>query len=153
MMPWFPHDPEKGYAVSQENLEGLRKNHPLIDRMIEEGRMIIYNLSSSKEFNKSSKVYATAINSADTLFNMLVSNGVKVMYSLGVDGGTTYSEHFCDLVPLRNMRDSFDEQDPVIEAICKNAGAKFIKLQHQENIEKIMGIDGKEYDAKDYMKL
>ena len=139
MMPWHPHDVSFGYAASPKNLESFSHDIPVLKKMIDEGRVIFYNLSSAEEYNDESRIYATAINSADTLFHIFVANGIKTMHSLGVDGGKDYSEEFSDLTPLRNGRSSFDEQDPVIEAISSAADANFIRLQDKPEIKVFVG--------------
>lgn len=144
MIPWHPHLPEAGYKASSESLIILSKSVPLLSRMIEESRVIIYNLSSAREHNDASKVYTTIINSGDTLFNVFVSNGIKTMYSLGVDGGRSYASDFKDLIPLENGRKSFDEQDPGIGRICKKTGAEFVRLQNKKEIQVFVGSGPKQ---------
>ena len=129
LIPWHPHDPEVGYGASEKDLYDFAEEIPTLKKMINENRVVFYNLASSEDKHDDSRVYATAINSADTLFNMLVANGIDTVYSLGVDGGKSYSKEFSDITPLRNGRQSFDEQNPVIDAICAGSGAKFIRLQ------------------------
>ena len=139
LMPWHPHDPDLSFMASPKSVQDFCEQYPIIQKMIDEDRFIFYNLSTAEKQNKGSRVYASAINSADTLFNIFVGNGIDTMYSLGVDGGKSYSEHFSDLTPLRNRRNSFDEQNPVIDAICSGAGANFIRLQDRKEIKVFVG--------------
>ena len=70
-----------------------------------------FNLSTWKgEVNSSSPVVRAKYFSAESAFHVLALFGVKVIYSLGLDGGTKYSNYFKDLKPLTNGQKSFDKQ-------------------------------------------
>lgn len=110
VMPWHPHVHNK---PSRSNLEQLVANNKILQQLADEGRLLWYNLSTSKTHNSIAPVVNVKYFSAEAAVNLLAMAGVRHIRSLGIDGGSSYSNNFRDLKEktlLSNGRTSFNEQ-------------------------------------------
>ncbi|MGH8609963.1 MAG: hypothetical protein ACREX9_21900, partial [Gammaproteobacteria bacterium] len=106
VMPWHPHMRNK---ASSKNLEEMARGHPILERLRNEGRLLWYNLSTSKDHRSGAPVVRVKYFSAEAALNLLATAGVRCVRSLGVDGGASYSAAFSDLSDktlLANIRTS-----------------------------------------------
>jgi hypothetical protein len=142
VLPWHPHE---GFRASTKNLEDWLKEIPLLQKINQEGRLYWYNLSTYKQrrgqLKEGSKTYPGRVNNGDTFYGVCAINGFKKIYSLGIDGGTSYASEFNDLKPFTNGQKTFDAQMPLFSKISKQNGSKLIPLGKKETIQVFAGSD------------
>jgi hypothetical protein len=146
VMPWIPHarngrlnawvtgHPAK---LSDENLGRLATSHPLLRRLDEQGRLLWYNLGTARESRDGSPVVPVRYFSAEAALNLLAASGVRVIRSLGIDGGAEYSGEFDDLrgrTLLANGRRSFDAQFDEIARTILRTGVSFAPLDAESPV-------------------
>jgi hypothetical protein len=110
VLPWFPHVNNR---PGRRNLEELARMNTVLRKLNEQGRLLWYNHSRAPRTHGDSPVVRVRFFSAVAALNLLVQAGVRTIRSLGVDGGTAYSEEFTDLKDktlLSNQRSTFDRQ-------------------------------------------
>ncbi|MBA3319508.1 MAG: hypothetical protein H0T50_15655 [Gemmatimonadales bacterium] len=110
VLPWYPHVDNQPGTLS---VDELRPNFPLLQRLADAGRLLWYDLSTSPVRHGPGPVVQATYFSAEAALNLLALAGVHRIRTLGVDGGTTYSNDFDDLKDktlLANGRPSFDVQ-------------------------------------------
>jgi hypothetical protein len=110
VMPWYPHVHN---AVGARTLEDLAGEIPVLQRFRQAGRLLWYDLSTSRIRHGSAPVVEATYFSAEAALNLLAAAGVRRVRSLGIDGGSSYSPVFEDLrdkTLLANGRTSFDLQ-------------------------------------------
>lgn len=69
----------------------------MLQRLNAQGRLLWYDLSTSKQRHGPSPVVRAAAFSAEAALNLLALAGVKTVRSLGIDGGVSYGSSFTDL--------------------------------------------------------
>lgn len=109
-MPWWPH--VKNNAGSKTVYECMRE-HPVLTKIMNEGRVKYYNLASGSKHKEGVPVIPTNFFSSEAVVNILVLAGAKTIRTLGVDGGASYSQKFKDLADktlLANGHSTFDIQ-------------------------------------------
>lgn len=109
IMPWVPHQDNK---PGKQTLADLVKIKPLLAKLAAEERLLFYNHVPDQCFGDSPLVRVLYF-SAEAAINLLASCGVTTIRTLGVDGGTSYSQsfsHLNDITLLSNGRESFDKQ-------------------------------------------
>jgi hypothetical protein len=136
LLPWHPH---VDFKATDKTLEDFIGEYDVLKRLDSEGRLYYFNLSSTVDINPGSRVYPAIINSGDTIYNILAANGTKTVYTIGIDGGNTYSDEFAHIIPLQNGRDSFDDQNPHIERTSKQYNSEFIRLGDLEEVNVYVG--------------
>jgi hypothetical protein len=121
VMPWWPHTRNDAFLagvvrsptkLSERHLDDLSHDHPILQRLRAEGRLLWYNLSSGPAHGDS-PVVPVRYFSIEAALNLLAAAGVRTVRSLGIDGGRSYSNEFADLrdsTLLANRRRSFDVQ-------------------------------------------
>lgn len=134
VMPWHPHRKNR---PSRETLETLTRGHPVLERLDVEGRLLWYNLDSSKNHREGAPVVRVRYFSAEAALNLLATAGVRRVRSLGIDGGATYSAAFDDLKEktlLANSRTSFDEQFRELARTIMTTGIDYAPLDVESPI-------------------
>lgn len=107
VMPWVPHvryrplslRRKAAFTPSSLNLSEHCERIPVLTRLVSEGRVLWYNLSTAPPGRRrpdTPTVHAFGF-SATAALNLLAHAGVKTVRSLGVDGGREYSQDFVDL--------------------------------------------------------
>jgi len=134
-----PYVPHKNFNASEKNILQYAEEIPSLKKMYNEGRIIWYNLNTTKTEKNGSAVYLGGVNSGDTLFALLACNNIKCVYSLGIDGGDKYSNNFSDLRPLTNGRSSFDDQSELIRKVENHFNAKLISLGELDTLKVYIG--------------
>lgn len=128
VMPWYPH---------QHNLPGgrtlaeLAAESSVLRYLAAEGRLLWYDLSTASVRHGSGPVVEATYFSAEAALNLLVLAGVRLVRTLGVDGGSTYSEDFGDLrgkTLLANGRLNFDLQFENFARTILRTGVDFAPL-------------------------
>jgi hypothetical protein len=110
VMPWWPH--VKNNAGTKTLYDSLRE-HPVLNKLVDEGRVKYYNLASGRKHQPGVPVIPTNFFSSEAVVNLLTIAGVSKIRTIGVDGGNTYSPNFKDLSDktlLANGHSTFDIQ-------------------------------------------
>lgn len=141
VMPFYPHVNHRPTSKSIRNFLG---EIPVLQKLASEGRLVWYNLATSKRKEGDSPTVAVKCFSAEAVLNLLATVGVKVVRSLGVDGGTNYSSSFADLsqkTKLANGHDSFDKQFLGIARTIRTTGIFYAPLHIQAPVRIFVGSD------------
>ena len=129
LMPRYPHvncrpDP-------QRPLESFFAEHPVLRDFADRGRLVWYDLR-----NKSCPVRGEGAPikvrffSSEAALRILARLGAKVVRTLGIDGGRSYSRAFADAegTRLANQQPSFDLQFGQFDQIVQETGIDFESL-------------------------
>lgn len=130
-LPWYPHShcsPSPMPLKMMMDLFGKTGSAPLA-WLCGRDRLYSYNASTSKS-PPNPKLHRIRLRhfGAVGAFNLLAVAGVKMIDSIGVDGGTEYAPAFDPKDKLANTRTSFDSQFPEIEHTVKKHGIAWRKL-------------------------
>ena len=139
-MPFRPHFKN---SPSDKTLPDFIRELPVLQKMARENRLVWYNLSTSSPHGDSPVINAKFF-SAEAALNLLVACGAKVIRSLGVDGGQTYSHHFDDLkgkTLLANGHQNFDRQFKGICETIRKSGVLYAPLHVKAPIRVFVGTD------------
>lgn len=111
LLPWVPH---QNNEPGEKTLEDYCKEIPVLSELSTQGRLLWYNAATaSGRAHKNSPVVPVKFFSAEAAVNLLAMGGTKTIRTLGIDGGTDYSNSFSDLsdrTRLNNQQASFDIQ-------------------------------------------
>ena len=130
LMPRFPHVDCKPDPARP--LESFFTSHPVLQDFTQRGRLVWYDLR-----NKTCPVLGAAppikvrFFSSEAALQVLARLGAKVVRSLGIDGGRSYSKTFADVQQttlLANAQPSFDIQFREIERIVRENGLDYHSL-------------------------
>jgi hypothetical protein len=144
MLPWRPHI---DFRASEKTLLDLLDDHPLLKRLSEESRLIVFNAQTARDFEPLPGEPITPIKffSAEAALNVLVANGARNIRTLGVDGGTSYSQRFSDLndvTLLANGTENFDNQFRMFaETLRRTPNLLFGPLTMQLPVRIFIGAD------------
>jgi len=125
LLPWFPHFKNKAGKLS---ICKLAETNAVISSLIKQGRLLWYDLSSSKVRHGLYPTIHAQFFSAEAALSILAEAGVKSIRSLGVDGGTNYSCEFSDLEKislLSNKHSKFDRQFESFSEIISRTGVDY----------------------------
>lgn len=135
IMPMHPHFIQN---TSKKTLVDLIEENNVLKTISEEGRLLWYNLSISKKRYGDFPVVSAKYFSSEAVFDMFAKSGVKQFFTLGIDGGKSYSSNFKDLsgkTLLLNGQPSYNLQFKEIERIIMNSDAKLNKLDEEYPIK------------------
>lgn len=123
IMPWRPHI---DFRPSDKTLLDLVEEHPVLRTLAEQDRLVVFNAQTGSGFESLPGEPVTPIKffSAEAALNILVANGARNIRTLGIDGGSTYSQNFSDLnkvTLLANGRESFDRQFQMFSKTIRSA--------------------------------
>jgi len=138
-----PYRPHFQNSPCEKTIEDCIHEIPILKKLNDENRLIWYNLSSSPA-REGSPVIKAKFFSAEAALNLLVAAGVKVVRSLGIDGGRTYSRAFDDLrdkTLLANGHQSFDKQFKGICETIRKSGVFYAPLHVKAPIRVFVGSD------------
>ncbi|MDD2725317.1 MAG: glycosyltransferase [Methylovulum sp.] len=117
VLPYYPHS---GNQVGEFSLPNLLEKHPLLGKMDQEGRLFWYDhlgikalLRHGKRPVRLSRQIRVSYFSAEAAVDILATQGIKSIRTLGIDGGGSYSQIFEQISPetrLANGNASFDNQ-------------------------------------------
>jgi hypothetical protein len=139
VLPWIPHVDNR---PGRRDLEEFAQLNPILGQMDREGRLLWYNHSRTRHRHGHSPVVRVKFFSAVAAVNLLAQAGVRTIRSLGVDGGTTYSDDFADLrksTLLANRRSSFDRQFEEIARTIAATGVDYAPLDLESPIKIFVG--------------
>jgi hypothetical protein len=91
-------------------------------------RLLTYNSTLAKKKKESLPVIKVRLFSAVAALNILVSAGVRTVFSLGIDGGSSYASDFDKATLLLNGRSSFDAQFAEMAKTIKKHKIKYSPL-------------------------
>ncbi len=139
VLPWRPHVPDERWlrrlrgavTPSEVTLETLADSHPVLRHFAASDRLLWYNASSSDRPAPDSPVVTVRYFSAVAALNLLALAGVREVRSLGIDGGTAYSEAFADLddrTRLKGPHRSFDPQFTAMAATLLRTGISYAPI-------------------------
>ena len=141
----MPHRPHLKCSPTDKTIFQFVSEIPILRKLENEGRLVWYNLSTSKKDpHGDSPVVQVKFFSAEAALNVLATCGVKVVRSLGVDGGATYSNAFSDLKEktlLANGHSTFDKQFEGIAATIRKTGIFYAPLHVKAPIRVFVGAD------------
>lgn len=141
VLPFYPH---VNCKPSRKSIIEFVAEMPILQKLASQRRLVWYNLSTSREKQGDSPVVGVKFFSAEALLNLLATVGVKVVRSLGVDGGVSYSTKFADLstkTRLINGHDSFDKQFAGIARTIRTTGIFYAPLHIQAPVRVFVGAD------------
>ncbi|MGK2915727.1 MAG: glycosyltransferase [Porticoccaceae bacterium] len=141
VLPFYPH---VNCRPTTKSIKEFLGEIPVLRKLASEGRLVWYNLATSKKKEGDSPTVAVKFFSAEAALNLLASIGVKVVRSLGVDGGTNYSNDFADLsekTRLANGHESFDKQFAGIARTIRTTGIFYAPLHIQAPVRVFVGAD------------
>jgi Glycosyl transferase family 8 len=136
----MPRRPHVRFEPSKQLLEEHFGDLPVLRELDERGKLVWYNASTSHwPPVDGSPVIGVRYFSSEAALNILGEMGVKTVRSLGIDGGTGYSQEFSDLEDLTNTRPSFDAQFREMEDIIRERGMDYDPLV--EPMRVFVGLD------------
>lgn len=139
MVPWIPHVKNR---PGDHTLRELIVEHPVLADFHRRNRLLWYNLSTASLANEGAPVVPVKFFSAEAALAALAGAGARIVRSLGVDGGATYSRSFDDLADttlLANGRASFDRQFESMAATLFRTGVDFAPLDVPSPIRVFVG--------------
>lgn len=139
MIPYYPHENCK---PNKKNIVDYGGEIPVLKKMLDEGRVYAYNASSSKLLNLSDHKdlpnHNVYFNNGDSVFGMFAENGIKKIYTIGIDGGDDYHNNFDKKTLGKNGR-TFDDSINLIKNLSKEYKCEWIDLKKLDNIEVYVG--------------
>jgi len=127
LMPYRPHIK---FQVG-ESLAELAQSVPVLRELDRRGRLVWYNLSTGVPEGDSPVIHASHFGS-EAVVNILATLGVKVIRTLGVDGGRAYDSTFNDLTGktlLAGGESTYDLQFVGIRKTVERYGIDFGPLR------------------------
>jgi hypothetical protein len=100
VMPWYPHVKN---LVGAKTLAQWVQELPMLRQLDEQGRLLWYDLSTSKQRHGDRPVVRATSFSAEAGLNLLALAGVRTVRSLGIDGGASYGNAFDDLKDVTRL--------------------------------------------------
>lgn len=127
-MPWRPHVSMRPTTLTLMRYCG--NNRAVLAEALRNDMLFSYNSSVARKHTKNAKLPNIRVRyfSAVAAFNLLAAAGIKLIHTIGVDGGTEYGRAFSDLKPLTNGRKSFDVQLQEFELTCQVEGCRHIDI-------------------------
>jgi len=108
--------PHVRFRPGERRLEDYFDDLPVLRELDEQQRLVWYNARTAPPVDDSPQI-GVRFFSSEAAMNILGEMGVKVVRTLGIDGGTQYSIEFKDLPELQNGLPSFDAQFRELEDI------------------------------------
>lgn len=103
---------------------------PYHDELNAINKLYCYNCSTYKgaHFEDFGPTIKVKYFSAEAAFRLLALKDIKLICTLGIDGGNKYAKDFAHIKPLRNGRVSFDDQFNEIKNIINKFNLEWIQL-------------------------
>jgi glycosyltransferase involved in cell wall biosynthesis len=124
---FMPINPHFNNSATMTTLKDLIETNEILKKLSQEKRLFWYNHIAGKQLlsakNSERALYENVevkYFSAEAPFYILGMNGIRDIYSVGIDGGSSYNSSFSNSSLLANGRPSFDIQfGEVIKTIKK----------------------------------
>ena len=152
VMPWIPHiRTELGvfskrafFGVGTDTLDDYCSMVPILSRLRDEDRLLWYNLytAAPQRLRPGSPVVHATEFSASAALNLLTLAGVRKVRSLGVDGGSGYSDAFKHqerTTMLQTGQASYDSQFRGLAETIMRTGVDFSPLDVDSPIKVFVG--------------
>ncbi len=139
VMPWFPHVENR---VGSKDLAYWITQIPVLRQLDVEGRLLWYDLSTSKIRHGGGPVVKAKYFSAEAGLSLLAQSGVTCVRSLGVDGGSAYGSAFVDIesaTRLNNGHQSFDLQFEGFADTISKTGVDYAPLNIESPVRVFVG--------------
>lgn len=110
LMPWYPN---VNSSSGSKNLKEIATEHSFIQQMDKQNRLLWYNSSLANQHNDNYPIIEVKYFSFDAVVSLLAASGATEIRTIGIDGGTQYSNNFAhlnDKTLLSNTRLSFNDQ-------------------------------------------
>ncbi len=134
----MPRHPHVGFQSTDRKLEDFFDEVPILRELDQQGRLVWYNAETGPPAGDS-PVMRVRYFSSEAAMDILGEMGVKVVRTLGIDGGTKYANDFEGIPALENGLPSFDAQFWEIEAIVRDRGIDYDPLV--EPLRVFVGVD------------
>ena len=127
IIPWYPHT---NHRSGKQTLDAWCKRSPTLKKLRDEERLLSYNssLAWKKPRNPRWPIIRVKVFSGVAAFNLLAAAGVRVVCSLGIDGGESYSRAFPKSTCLNNGQDNFDVQFREIDKTLREYKMRHVPL-------------------------
>lgn len=125
LMPFQPHHK---FRPGGKTLTDYLGENSILAEFEKTDRLLWYDLASASSAAGSFAPVPIRFFSSEAVLAILARLGVKVVRSLGIDGGGEYAGNFSDLVEsdrLANGQPSFDQQFANFPALLKSSGLSF----------------------------
>lgn len=121
-----PVRPHRGYKVSNHYLATWY----FIPYEGSLNKLYCYNCSTYKgaSFLEFGPIVKVKYFSVEAAFRLLAIQGIKEIHTLGIDGGNQYAKDFAHLKPLKNGRNSFNDQFNELDEIVHKFKLNWVKL-------------------------
>lgn len=156
VMPLNPHFDNK---PSQKTLGQLVASNQTLKQLDGEGRLFWYNhLSSSNllSLGNIKRVFYPKVKvenfSAEAVLYILSMNGIKDIYSIGIDGGTQYSKKFDEKTLLSNGQTDFNTQFNNMVATIKKFDVVYSPLTADYPVKVYVGTQEEQMLATDVLE-
>lgn len=139
VMPWMPHVKN---LVGDKTLAQWADALPTLRRLDAEGRLLWYDLRTTKIRHGTHPVVDARAFSAEAALELLALAGAKTVRSLGVDGGASYATSFDDLKDisrLNNGQPSYDLQFEGFARTIHRTGVDYAPLTEEAPIRVYVG--------------
>lgn len=107
IIPLYPHI---DFKSTDKDVFDLLGNDDIFNELINEKRIILYNLENSNEFIEGYPTVSKSYFSAEVVVKLVCQFNIAEITLVGVDGGSQYSKHFDAATLLANGHQSFDIQ-------------------------------------------
>lgn len=126
VMPWRPNVDNR---VNNLSLDDHMKGRPRLAEMAKGRRVMFYNSDQCPpKLRRRGPLVRVRYFSAVAAINLLAASGVKRIFTIGVDGGSSYAPNFDKTTLLANGRESFDVQFKEILGTVKKYGVEVSPL-------------------------
>lgn len=126
VMPWLPN---VDCRQSKTTLDQHLKGRPHLAKLAAKRRLYFYNRDQGlHKLRRRGPLVRVRLFSAVAAVNLLAVGGVKEIFTIGVDGGSSYAPNFDKKTLLVNGRASFDEQFREIRLTERSRGVKVTPL-------------------------
>ena len=144
----IPNTPHVGNRPTDKTILDLRDRHPIVDHLLKEGRIFVYQSSNTKTVRNIGPTIELRFFSAEPAYQAACFLGASEVVTMGIDGGALYDPNLSEIARSRrltNGRSSFDSQWAQLEKLKKRHK---INMQNSINYEKIfVGVAERELVA------
>jgi hypothetical protein len=124
----MPRHPHVNFLATGKLLEAFMEESAVLRSFEAQGRLLWYNLSTWEKPHEGSPVVKVGYFSAEAAVRLLAIAGVKVIRTLGIDGGNRYAGEFKDIAPFRGGHVTFDHQNQPIMNTVREFGVDYAPL-------------------------
>lgn len=139
VMPWIPHVANR---AGDRDLGAWVDAVPVLRRLDDAGRLLWYDLSTTKVHRGGRPVVQARYFSAEAALSLLALAGARRVRSLGVDGGASYSPTFADLsdvTRLNNRHTTYDLQFQGLARTIMTTGVDYAPLNISSPVKVFVG--------------